>query len=106
MLRQAEVSAAVQEEIERLLTESTGEAESVAEQDNIYEIGFNSLLLARLLVQLEDAVGIDPFTTGASLGQVRSVAELVDVYKRAIAGAEPSKAMAGEGSDHDTQVRQ
>jgi acyl carrier protein len=92
MLNQADVSAVIREQIEQLIEESTGETETFTEDDNLYELGFNSLMLARLMVQLETAVGVDPFAEGESLAQVRTVAELIAMYERAVAGAEPALA--------------
>ncbi|WP_435174193.1 phosphopantetheine-binding protein [Actinacidiphila sp. bgisy145] len=53
--------------------------------DSLIDIGLNSLMLARLVIQLASELGIDPFSEGtATLADSRTVDELVTVYERAL----------------------
>lgn len=97
MLARSAVASVVRQQVDQLLIESTGDAEPLTDGD-LNEIGFNSLLLARLMVQLEDVVGIDPFARGAALADVHSIDDLITVYERAVSQT-PSEHSAGEDTD-------
>lgn len=85
MLTRIEVRSIVLEEIESLLLEDTDEVVRVNGQESIAELGLNSLTLARLVIQLESAVGADPFTSGdQALSDVGTVDGLVAAYERAV----------------------
>jgi acyl carrier protein len=102
MLKQAEVRAVVIGRMGILLLEETDEAVAVKGGDQLHELAFNSLLLARLIIQLESAVGVDPFASEvASIADMRSVDDLVGAYESAVAqaaGAVPALAEAAAGS--------
>lgn len=53
--------------------------------DNLVDIGLNSLMLARLVIQLAAEFGGDPFSDGsATLADAHTVDGLVTVYERAL----------------------
>ena len=83
MLNQITIEAIVEQEIRTLLMEATDEDVSLTRQDQLHELGLNSLLLARLIVQLDTVLEVEPFATGAVIADVRTVGDLVTVYERA-----------------------
>ena len=88
MLDSMEVCTVVHREIRDLLVESGGDDIAVHGCDRLYDLGLNSLMLARLIIALESRLGVDPFTReGASITDIRSVDDLTIVYQRALAGA-------------------
>lgn len=83
MLVRTDVRAVVEREIRDLLVESLGEDLDVTPDRQLHELGINSLMLARLIIQLEAALGVDPFAEEhASITDARSVGDLVAVYGR------------------------
>ncbi|MGA2828020.1 MAG: phosphopantetheine-binding protein [Streptosporangiaceae bacterium] len=70
-----------------LLEEDFDEAPAISGETHLHELGINSLMLARLLLQLETTLGADPFTRGdAAISDIRSVSDLIAAYQRAQAG--------------------
>ncbi len=100
MLKQAEVRSMVIGRMDILLLEETDEVVAVKGEDQLHELAFNSLLLARLIIQLESSVGVDPFASEvASIADMRSVDDLVGAYETAVARAsEAVPALADAGS--------
>jgi acyl carrier protein len=95
MLNPAEVRATVFAEISAILLEETDETIVPTGAEDLSDIGFHSLLLARLVVQLEAAVGADPFVAGDdSIVDVRTVDELAAAYERAVVEAAGVPAVA------------
>lgn len=88
MLAKADVRAAVLEELETLLEEDLDEDEPVPTltgTEALTDLNLNSLALARLLIRLEAAVGVDPFADGElSIVDVHGVADLVAAYENAV----------------------
>ncbi len=83
-----DVQNAVESEIQELLIESGADAVELTPQDELVELGLNSLMLARLIIQLEMALGVDPFADEvAVISDVRSVSDLVNAYELAVANA-------------------
>lgn len=84
MLTQTDTRTAVHEQIHSLLPEG-GEETTLTGQEQLHELGLNSLLLARLVAELEETLGVDPFTNGdAELADIRSVDDLTAAYGRAL----------------------
>jgi acyl carrier protein len=75
----------VTDAVRDLLEETVGESDPVAPDDTLYDIGLNSLTLARLIIRLESDTGVDPFAQGASLADVRTIADLARLYTEASA---------------------
>lgn len=84
MLTKTDVQSIVEKEIRKLLLESNGKADALSAQDELYDLGLNSLMLARLIIQLEAEFGVDPFTEAEAIADVRSVGDLVGAYKRTL----------------------
>lgn len=85
MLTQTDVRAVVENEIRDLLLEDDYEVDTLTGQEELVALGLNSLLLARLLIQLEAALGVDPFADQtAVIWDVRSVDDLVTIYQQAV----------------------
>jgi len=52
---------------------------------SIFELGMDSLSMARLFIQLEQAIGVDPFAEGTySILDVQTIGDLVGVYDSAL----------------------
>lgn len=83
MLDQMSVAAIVEQEIKTLLMETNDEDVSLTMQDQLHGLDLNSLLLARLIVQLDTVLEVEPFATGATIADVRTIGDLVAVYERA-----------------------
>ncbi|OLF17257.1 hypothetical protein [Actinophytocola xanthii] len=84
MLTSTEIRSIVFEEIEGLLLEEGEEPVSLSGRESMSELALNSLSLARLVIQLEAAVGVDPFTDGSgAISDLRSVGDLVAAYENA-----------------------
>jgi acyl carrier protein len=83
-----DVQTVVESEIKELLSELDDEALEITPEDELVELGLSSLMLARLIIQLEIALGADPFADDiAVISDVRSVGDLVNAYERALADA-------------------
>jgi acyl carrier protein len=82
MLTSTEIRSTVLEEIEALLLEETDEPVPLSGRETVLELALNSLSLARLIIQLEAAIGVDPFTSGdKEISDMRSVDDLVSAYE-------------------------
>jgi acyl carrier protein len=84
MLNDMPVEKIVRREIDALLLNDDGLWEWNL-TDPLLAIGLNSLMLAQLLVQLESAMGVDPFGAERSIADVRTVGDLVAAYAAALA---------------------
>ncbi len=88
MLANPDVRTLVMEEIRTLLLEDADGVEALTGHEELHELGLNSLLLARLVIQLEAVVGVDPFAReDVAISDVRSVDDLVAAYESVAAGA-------------------
>lgn len=87
MLELSAVPTVVRDEICALLSESGDEISNLADDDQLHDLGLNSLLLARLIIQLEVELGVDPFSEDVTISDTRSVGALVVAYERALTGA-------------------
>ena len=90
MLTSEAVGQVIMQEIEALLLEDTdtaeGRAGSITGDRHLHELDINSLTLARLLIQLENQLGVDPFIQGVTaVSDVRSVNDLINAYHSALA---------------------
>lgn len=88
MLEASHVHQRVHEEIRELLLESDVETGALTGEERLHELGLTSLMLARLVIQLEMELGVDPFAEDVVISDVRSVGDLVAAYERACAAAE------------------
>lgn len=70
----------VRQQIDELLIESR----SLTGAEQLHELGITSLLLARLVVHLEQELGIDPFEEDVAISDVRSVDDLIAAYDRSL----------------------
>lgn len=92
MLSTAEVRAVVEREIRDLLAETGGDTavdsrDALADQA-LHDLGLNSLMLARLVIQLEAELGVDPFAKQeTAIVDIRLVDDLAVTYQRALAAA-------------------
>jgi acyl carrier protein len=92
VLADTNIQDLIQTEVRALLLDHDSEAAAVTADDALSEIGLNSLMLAQLLIQLESALGVDPFQQDRSITDMRTVRDLVDAYEGALASAAASAA--------------
>lgn len=85
MLATQDVHTVVRERVLRLLAEEGAPRDRITGTEPLSELGVGSLMLARLLVELEGELDVDPFAEDADLSDVRTVDQLVAVYQRALA---------------------
>jgi acyl carrier protein len=88
MLEATHVRDLVHEQIRELLLEAEVETGPLTGEEQLHELGLTSLILARLVIQLEMELGVDPFAEDVVISDVRTVADLVGAYERACADAE------------------
>ncbi|WBO63438.1 phosphopantetheine-binding protein [Streptomyces camelliae] len=85
MLKTTEVRTTVYHVVTGLMRESNPEAPEPTGGEELNTLGLDSLTLARLIIELEAATGVDPFSEDVVLSDVRCLDDLVDVYERALA---------------------
>jgi acyl carrier protein len=88
MLEATHVRDLVHEQIRELLLEAEVETGPLTGEEQLHELGLTSLILARLVIQLEMELGVDPFAEDVVISDVRTVADLVGAYERACADTE------------------
>jgi acyl carrier protein len=81
MLAAADVRTVVHQQIQDLMIEAHIEVTPLTGQELLHELGVNSLMLARLIIQLEAELGIDPFAKDVVISDVRSVNDMVNAYE-------------------------
>ena len=92
MLAKEAVGPLIMEELRGIVTEEAEHTDgpdfsAITPSAELHEAGVNSLMLARLLVQLESELGVDPFADGdAAISDMRSVNDLIAAYERALTG--------------------
>jgi acyl carrier protein len=80
MLKIDQVRFTVLQDIVHLLDDDDLEADSLTDDSRLTDIGLTSLLLARLTVQLEMVLGVDPFAQSLAISDVRTIGNLVAAY--------------------------
>jgi acyl carrier protein len=71
----------ITEEIQALLAEDGRHVESIEPSMHLLrELGLSSLLLARLVLNLESRFGIDPFSESHSITEAQTVDDLARIY--------------------------
>jgi len=79
------IAALVRTHITDLLNEAGVAVGPLADADQLNALGLDSLLFARLIIQLETEVGVDPFAEDLAVSDVRTVGELTAAYENAAA---------------------
>lgn len=81
MLNQTYVRERVTHEVRSLLSEAFLEPTELHNDDNLVHLGFNSLLLARLVVVLEQSLDVDPFRSGqAKIVDMHTIGDVIRIY--------------------------
>jgi hypothetical protein len=102
MLINEGVGQVVLREIRELLLEDCDEYVSVTGQQCLHELDINSLMLARLLIQLEAKLGVDPFVQGdTAVADIRSVNDLIAAYQGALADLRSDVHIRRKDTDRD-----
>ncbi|MFE1102571.1 acyl carrier protein [Nocardiopsis alba] len=80
-------TSTIAEEVVSRIREILGDAiedDPITVNDSLTELGFNSLMMARLIVDLEQELKIDPFSEGRiSITDIHTVGEMIDAYREA-----------------------
>ncbi|MFD3522199.1 acyl carrier protein [Streptomyces sp. NPDC058653] len=86
MLSRSEVEAVAVKAITEILEEDGDTPPGISGEAALSDLGVSSLVFARVAIELEDELGIDPFKEhpGREADQ-RTVDDLVDTYVRALA---------------------
>jgi acyl carrier protein len=87
MLNSRNVREVIEQELRELLLEADVIGESDAIDDDLFQNDVNSMMLARLLIQLEAEFGVDPFESQADIADIRTITDLARVYEQALDGA-------------------
>ncbi|MFD5075727.1 acyl carrier protein [Streptomyces sp. NPDC058274] len=88
MLDTTAIKAIVLEHISELLKEADVEHGEFTGAEALNAIGLSSLLLARLIIQLEIDLDVDPFAEeDLVISDIRTVDELVEAYARALSAS-------------------
>lgn len=91
MLTKEAIAPLILEELRGIVTEEAEHTDgldpsAITAEAGLHEAGVDSLMLARLLIQLEGEFGVDPFADGdAVISDMRSVTDLIAVYEQALA---------------------
>ncbi|MEV6838816.1 acyl carrier protein [Streptomyces sp. NPDC051133] len=80
MLSEETTRTIVLGELTELLAEAGVEHAPITGAERLTDLGLTSLLLARLIIQLEADTGVDPFAEELLISDVRTVADLVGAY--------------------------
>lgn len=80
-------TSTIAEEVVSRIREILGDAiedDPITVNDSLTELGSNSLMMARLIVDLEQELKIDPFSEGRiSVTDIHTVGEMIDAYREA-----------------------
>ncbi|WP_251076510.1 hypothetical protein OG422_00735 [Streptomyces sp. NBC_01525] len=79
-----DITAVVHDTLNEILKDAEFDPVSFTGAERITDIGFTSLLLARLIIQLEAALGADPFEERYVVSDIRTVDELIDAYRQTL----------------------
>jgi acyl carrier protein len=85
MLTTTDITATVHERIDALLKEDGKPVRLLTGDEPLARIGLSSLLLARLIIELEAEFGADPFEEDYVISDVRTVGALADAYVETLA---------------------
>jgi acyl carrier protein len=88
MLTGTEIKTVVEQEIREILLEDQDELldelPEITDTTELWAMGLNSLMLARLIIRLGERLRLDPFSDEtAVIADARTVDQLVTVYERA-----------------------
>ncbi|MCX4657998.1 hypothetical protein [Streptomyces uncialis] len=88
MSSRSEVEATALRTIAEILEEDGQHAPQVSGASTLDGLGVTSLVLARVVIDLEDQLGVDPFRGGlAGDSPLRTVDDLIDAYTGALTEA-------------------
>lgn len=96
MLNRTDIRALLEREIRTLLLDPDNDAAAAEDSEDLVELGFNSLTLAQLLIEMEMQLGVDPFEDGVSITDMRTVSDLVQAYTEAVT-ADPTAGTPAAG---------
>ena len=84
MLIRSTIVEMVNTQIQQLLGDALDEDDILGGGETFQQIGLNSLMLARLVIALEDELGVDPFSSGTSIVDIHTLADLWAAYDEAL----------------------
>ncbi|GAB1339186.1 hypothetical protein ACE1SV_57760 [Streptomyces sp. E-15] len=74
----------VHETINDILRDAEFDPLELTGAERLADIGFTSLLLARLIIHLETVFGVDPFEERFVVSDIRTVDELTAAYRQTV----------------------
>ncbi len=90
MLDKSHIKSLTVKEITEVLREEGVSEPEVTGPEGLADLGLSSLVLARVLIGLEDVLGVDPFGGDLEDPDVRTVDDLADAYAHALERQETS----------------
>lgn len=84
MLISSTLADIITTEIRHLLGDALDDDDILSGSETFQQIGLNSLMLARLIISLEDELGIDPFAHSVSIVDVHTVSDLWAAYEESL----------------------
>ncbi len=89
MLNHQTIRDLVTQQLLDILMESSQE-QIIQADEQLRDLGINSLQLARLIVQLNCELDVDPFAQGATITDMRTISDIVTTYEKALQIKTPS----------------
>ncbi|MFF8960136.1 acyl carrier protein [Streptomyces sp. NPDC014894] len=86
MLNRSDIASVTVKAITEILEEEGEKPSRISGGDSLTGLGVSSLVFARVAIELEDELGVDPFKEGLE-GEVsvQTVDDLIDAYENALA---------------------
>ncbi|WP_018544624.1 acyl carrier protein [Streptomyces sp. LaPpAH-108] len=84
MLSHDTTRSIVLEAVTELLEEAGIEHADIPGDRSLTDLGLSSLLIARLIIQLEMEIGVDPFAEDLLISDVRTFDDFIDAYHSAL----------------------
>jgi len=86
-----DIRTVIRDQVAQLLAETSPDEPAFGDDERFASLGLDSLMMARLVIQLEGVLHVDPLTEGlADPADIGSVADMSAVYERAVATLAPS----------------
>ncbi|MFG2885967.1 phosphopantetheine-binding protein [Streptomyces sp. NPDC048297] len=82
-----DITASVHETINEILRDADVDPMEFTGSERLADLGFTSLLLARLIIHLETVFDADPFEEKFVVSDIRTVDELISAYRQTIDGS-------------------
>jgi acyl carrier protein len=88
LLKTTNARAVVVNTIQELLSEADLDTTAVSGEASLGDLGLSSLMLARLILALEDELSADPFDEDTVFADINTVDDLVAAYEKALSNGD------------------